>query len=96
MVCIPAYVLPYITFALGFGRLDWFIDANETYAVLYTITTTVIFLIMFTFLMPPIIEATFKDCNFFNEDNNFRIESYEFSDKGSKFTLDGKEYEFAA
>ena len=31
----------------------------------------------------------------FNEDNNFRIESYEFSDKGSKFTLDGKEYEMS-
>lgn len=74
MVCIPAYVLPYITFALGFGRLDWFIGTNEIYAVLYTITTTVIFLIMFTFLMPPIIEATFKDCNFFNEENNINNE----------------------
>ena len=31
----------------------------------------------------------------FNEDNNFRIESYEFSDKGSKFTLEGKEYEMS-
>ena len=31
----------------------------------------------------------------FNEDNNFRIESYEFSDKGSKFTLDGKEYQMS-
>jgi len=31
----------------------------------------------------------------FNEDNNFRIESYEFSDKGSKFTLDGNEYEMS-
>ena len=70
MVCIPAYVLPYITFALGFGRLDWFIDANETYAVLYTITTTVIFLLMFTFIIPPVIEQTFKDCNFTNEENN--------------------------
>lgn len=69
MVCIPAYVLPYITFALGFGRLDWFIDANETYAVLYTITTTVIFLLMFTFLMPPVIEETFKDYDFFNKEN---------------------------
>lgn len=70
MVCVPAYVLPYLTFALGFGRLDWFIDANETYAVLYTFTTTVIFLLMFTFLMPPIIEATFKDDNWINKDNN--------------------------
>lgn len=70
MVCIPAYVLPYITFALGFGRFDWFIDANETYAVLYTITTTVIFLLMFTFIIPPVIEQTFKDCDFLNEENN--------------------------
>ena len=70
MVCIPAYVLPYITFALGFGRFDWFIDTNETYATLFTITTTVIFLIMFTFLMPPIIEQTFKDDNWINKDNN--------------------------
>lgn len=22
MVCVPAYVLPYITFSLGFGRMD--------------------------------------------------------------------------
>lgn len=81
MVCIPAYVLPYIIFALGFGRFDWFIDANETYAVLYTITTTVIFLIMFTFLMPPIIEATFKVCNFFNEENNINNEEEEEDDE---------------
>lgn len=74
MVSIPAYVVPYITFALGFGRLDWFIDANETYAVLYTITTTVFFLLMFSFLMPPIIEATFKDCDFINQDNNINNE----------------------
>ena len=31
----------------------------------------------------------------FNEENNYRIESYEFSDKGSKFTLDGKEYQMS-
>lgn len=74
MVSIPAYVVPYITFALGFGRLDWFIDANETYAVLYTIITTVFFLLMFSFLMPPIIEATFKDCDFTNEENNINNE----------------------
>ena len=77
IVCVPAYVLPYIVFSLGFGRLDWFIDTNETYAVLFTMTTTVIFLLMFTFLMPPIIEATFKDCNFFNEDNNINNEEEE-------------------
>lgn len=70
MVCIPAYVLPYITFAFGFGRFDWFIDANDTYAVLYTITTTVIFLLMFTFIIPPVIEQTFKVCEFLNEENN--------------------------
>lgn len=74
MVCIPAYVLPYITFALGFGRLDWFIDANETFAELYTITTTAIFLLMFTFMMPPIISATFKDDDFLNKDNNINNE----------------------
>lgn len=74
MVCIPAYVLPYITFALGFGRLDWFIDANETYAVLYTITTTVIFLLTFSFIIPPVIEQTFNDCNFTNEENNINNE----------------------
>lgn len=74
IVCIPAYVLPYIVFSLGFGRLDWFIGTNEIYATLFSITTTVIFLIMFTFMMPPIIEATFKDCNFFNEENNINNE----------------------
>lgn len=31
----------------------------------------------------------------FNEENNYRIESYEFADKGSKFTLDGKEYQMS-
>ena len=31
----------------------------------------------------------------FNEENNYRIESYKFSDKGSKFTLDGKEYQMS-
>jgi len=29
----------------------------------------------------------------FNENNTYKIESYEFSNKGSKFILDGKEYE---
>ncbi|CAN2326127.1 D-glycero-beta-D-manno-heptose 1,7-bisphosphate 7-phosphatase [Fusobacterium sp. oral taxon C10] len=29
----------------------------------------------------------------FNENNDYKIESYEFSNKGSKFVLDGKEYE---
>lgn len=73
MVCVPAYVLPYITFALGFGRMDWLIDANEIYAVLFTITTTTIFLLMFTFLMPPIIEETFKDIYLTNEENNEEV-----------------------
>ena len=31
----------------------------------------------------------------FNENNNYKIESYEFSNKGSKFILDGKEYEMS-
>ena len=31
----------------------------------------------------------------FNDSNTHRIESYEFSDKGSKFVLDGKEYEMS-
>ncbi len=70
MVCIPAYVLPYIIFALGFGRFDWFIDANETYAVLYTITTTVIFLIMSCFILPAIIEKSLEDIDNINKDNN--------------------------
>ena len=74
MVSVPAYVLPYITFSLGFGRLDWLIDANEIYAVLFTITTTTIFLLMFTFLMPPIIEETFKDIYLTNEENNEEVD----------------------
>ena len=74
MVCVPAYVMPYITFSLGFGRLDWLNDANEIYAVLFTITTTTIFLLMFTFLMPPIIEETFKNVDLTNEENNINNE----------------------
>ena len=31
----------------------------------------------------------------FNDNNNNKIESYEFSDKGSKFILDGKEYKIS-
>ena len=31
----------------------------------------------------------------FNENNTYKIESYEFSDKGSKFVLDGKEYKIS-
>ena len=31
----------------------------------------------------------------FNDNNNHKIESYEFSDKGSKFILDGKEYKIS-
>ena len=31
----------------------------------------------------------------FNDNNTHKIESYEFSDKGSKFVLDGKEYEMS-
>ena len=31
----------------------------------------------------------------FNENNDYKIESYEFSNKGSKFVLDGKEYEIS-
>lgn len=31
----------------------------------------------------------------FNENNDYKIESYEFSNKGSKFILDGKEYEMS-
>lgn len=31
----------------------------------------------------------------FNENNTYRIETYKFSDKGSKFSLDGKEYEIS-
>lgn len=74
MVCIPAYVLPYITFALAFGRLDWLNGTNEVYGTLYTIATTLIFMIMFTFIMPPIIEATFNDYGHTNQDNNINNE----------------------
>ena len=31
----------------------------------------------------------------FNDNNTYKIESYEFSDKGSKFVLNGKEYEMS-
>ena len=31
----------------------------------------------------------------FNDNNTYKIESYEFSNKGSKFVLDGKEYEMS-
>lgn len=74
MVCIPAYVLPYITFALGFGRMDWFIDANEIYATLFSFTTTVIFLIMSCFILPAIIEKSFEDIDNINTDNNINNE----------------------
>lgn len=76
MVSIPAYVLPYITFALAFGRLDWFNGTNEVYGILYTMTTTVIFMIMFTFIMPPIIEATFKENNIINNEKEDDGEEY--------------------
>lgn len=69
MVSVPAYVLPYITFALAFGKWDWLNGTNELYDALYIMTTTVIFLIMFTFIMPPLIEATFNDYGHTNEDN---------------------------
>lgn len=74
MVSIPAYVVPYITFALGFGRLDWFIDANEIYATLFSFTTTVIFLIMSCFILPAIIEKSFEDIDNINTDNNINNE----------------------
>lgn len=74
MVCIPAYVLPYITFALGFGRLDWFIGTNEIYATLFSFTTTVIFLIMSCFILPAIIEKSFEDIDNINKDNNINNE----------------------
>lgn len=74
MVSIPAYVVPYITFALGFGRFDWLNGTNEVYDILFNITTTAIFVIMFTFIMPPIIEQTFKGCDFTNEENNINNE----------------------
>ena len=68
MVSVPAYVFPYITFALAFERMDWLNGTNEVYGILYTMTTTVIFMIMFTFIMPPIIEATFNDYGHTNQD----------------------------
>lgn len=74
MVCIPAYVLPYIVFSLGFGRLDWFIGTNEIYATLFSITTTVIFLIMSCFILPAIIEKSFEDIDNINTDNNIKNE----------------------
>lgn len=76
MVSVPAYVLPYITFALAFGKWDWFNGTNEVYGILYTMTTTVIFMIMFTFIMPPIIEATFKENNIINNEKEDDGEEY--------------------
>ena len=77
MICIPAYVLPYIVFSLGFGRFDWFIGTNEIYATLFSITTTVIFLIMSCFILPAIIEKSFEDIGNINEDNNINNEEDE-------------------
>lgn len=77
MVCIPAYVLPYIIFSLSFGRMDWFIGTNEIYATLFSITTTVIFLIMSCFILPAIIEESFKDIDNINEDNHINNEEDE-------------------
>ena len=74
MVSVPAYVLPYITFALAFGKWDWLHGTNEVYGALYIMATTVIFMIMFTFIMPPIIEATFKEDNWIKENVNTNIE----------------------
>lgn len=76
MVSVPAYVLPYITFALAFGKWDWLNGTNEVYGILYTMTTTVIFMIMFTFIMPPIIEATFKENNIINNEKEDDGEEY--------------------
>lgn len=76
MISVPAYVLPYITFALAFGKWDWFNGTNEVYGTLYTITATVIFMIMFTFIMPPIIEATFKENNIINNEKEDDGEEY--------------------
>lgn len=70
MICVPAYVLPYITFALGFGRLDWFIGTNETYVVLFTITTTVIFVLLSSFLIPVLIDEYFTEDIWTKEENN--------------------------
>lgn len=74
IVCIPAYVLPYIIFSLGFGRIDWFIGTNEIYATLFSFTTTVIFLIMSCFILPAIIEKSFEDIDNINTDNNINNE----------------------
>ena len=74
MICVPAYVVPYIIFSLGFGRLDWFIGTNEIYATLFSITTTVIFLIMSCFILPAIIEKSFEDIDNINGDNNINNE----------------------
>lgn len=78
MVSVPAYVLPYITFALAFGKWDWLNGTNEVYSTLYTITATVIFMIMFTFIMPPIIEATFNDYGHTNQDICINNEDEEY------------------
>ena len=77
MICVPAYIVPYIIFSLGFGRLDWFIGTNEIYATLFSITTTVIFLIMSCFILPAIIEKSFEDIDNINEDNNINNEEDE-------------------
>ncbi len=77
MVCIPAYVLPYITFALGFGRMDWFIGTNEIYVTLFSFTTTAVFLIMSCFILPAIIEKSFEDIDNINKDNNINNEEDE-------------------
>lgn len=77
MICVPAYVVPYIIFSLGFGRLDWFIGTNEIYATLFSITTTVIFLIMSCFILPAIIEESFKDIDKINENNQINNEEDE-------------------
>lgn len=74
MVCIPAYIVPYIIFSLGFGRIDWFIGTNEIYATLFSFTTTVIFLIMSCFILPAIIEKSFEDIDNINTDNNINNE----------------------
>jgi hypothetical protein len=70
MICVPAYIVPYVIFSLGFGRFDWFIGTNEIYATLFSITTTVIFLIMSCFILPAIIEKSFEDIDNINKDNN--------------------------
>ena len=70
MICVPAYVVPYIIFSLSFGKMDWFIGTNEIYATLFSITTTVIFLIMSCFILPAIIEKSLEDIDNINKDNN--------------------------